>query len=417
MQLFSSMGSARAALLCAGVAGIGLMAGAAFAQPNYAAYPPPPPGYRDYPPPPPAPERDPRYADHRYADPAYESYQTDRDYREPPPAPRYAETREDGRDSAERYRPAQRPAPYRRQAAARAPVARPATDSAMSVAEVALPHRLVEAAHAYASYMVKAGSIRSDFKSGAGVAEAVRTGAGYEHSQLSEGAIAYAAMTALQEPSFVAAARQLLREGDGGEQFAAELAGQPYAVMNIPNADLAAARAASALHRHGLKLVASGAEVKQAAYDVQHSAWSKSEVANPGGRLAAAKSISAHRVELKGDGAPELKKALLSEASGDGQGAGSPLVTRALAIAALAATGQLRGEDDPSLAALLSEPRSADCLKMAKLNLFQCLSVSRPHYEDIFCLGQHGMMETGQCVVKAAGYTPAPTTVARAGAR
>jgi hypothetical protein len=40
---------------------------------------------------------------------------------------------------------------------------------------------------------------------------------------------------------------------------------------------------------------------------------------------------------------------------------------------------------------------------MAKLNLYQCLAVSRPHYEDVFCLGQHIMMDTGRCMIKAAG--------------
>ena len=25
-----------------------------------------------------------------------------------------------------------------------------------------------------------------------------------------------------------------------------------------------------------------------------------------------------------------------------------------------------------------------------------------PHYEDIFCLGQHALMDTGECVAKAA---------------
>ena len=40
------------------------------------------------------------------------------------------------------------------------------------------------------------------------------------------------------------------------------------------------------------------------------------------------------------------------------------------------------------------------------LNLYQCLAVSKPHYEDIFCLGQHVMLDTGQCVMIAAGAPP-----------
>ena len=43
---------------------------------------------------------------------------------------------------------------------------------------------------------------------------------------------------------------------------------------------------------------------------------------------------------------------------------------------------------------------------MAKLNLFQCLSVAGPEYEDVFCLGQHAVLDTGQCVAGAAGPSP-----------
>jgi hypothetical protein len=40
---------------------------------------------------------------------------------------------------------------------------------------------------------------------------------------------------------------------------------------------------------------------------------------------------------------------------------------------------------------------------MAKLNLYQCLAVARPHYEDVFCLGQHALEETGHCLMRQAG--------------
>ena len=47
---------------------------------------------------------------------------------------------------------------------------------------------------------------------------------------------------------------------------------------------------------------------------------------------------------------------------------------------------------------------------MSKLNLYQCLAVSKPQYEDIFCLGQHSMIDIGNCVVKAAG-SPTPAYI------
>ena len=76
---------------------------------------------------------------------------------------------------------------------------------------------------------------------------------------------------------------------------------------------------------------------------------------------------------------------------------------------------------------MLAEPNSANCLNMSKLNLYQCLAVAKPHYEDVFCLGQHILMDTGRCLIRGAGgeevvdpralkredgaLTPASTTV------
>jgi hypothetical protein len=54
----------------------------------------------------------------------------------------------------------------------------------------------------------------------------------------------------------------------------------------------------------------------------------------------------------------------------------------------------------------MSEPRAGSCLRIAKLNLYQCLASAGPQYEDIYCLGQHAMMDPGQCVVDAS-HAPA----------
>ena len=69
---------------------------------------------------------------------------------------------------------------------------------------------------------------------------------------------------------------------------------------------------------------------------------------------------------------------------------------RGVAVAALSVLGE-----DGKAHALMSEPRAGMCLKMAKLNLYQCLASAGPHYEDIYCLGQHAMIDTGQCMVDA----------------
>ena len=89
----------------------------------------------------------------------------------------------------------------------------------------------------------------------------------------------------------------------------------------------------------------------------------------------------------------------------------TPLVARSLAVAAMAALGEGGEEYSPQLTALLADTVEGQCLRLAKLNLYQCLSVAKPSYEDVFCMGQHAVGETGQCLMKASvvGYTLPPT--------
>ena len=75
---------------------------------------------------------------------------------------------------------------------------------------------------------------------------------------------------------------------------------------------------------------------------------------------------------------------------------------KALALAAESVLGRAHGSDRARLSPLLTETSSAWCLRMAKLNLYQCMAVAGPQYEDMFCLGQHAMMDTGTCVDQAA---------------
>ena len=81
-------------------------------------------------------------------------------------------------------------------------------------------------------------------------------------------------------------------------------------------------------------------------------------------------------------------------------------VVKGLAVAALAAMGEAGDDKLGLLAPLLTDEIASYCLNMSKLNLYQCLAVSKPQYEDIFCLGQHSMIDIGNCVVKAAGSDP-----------
>jgi hypothetical protein len=216
--------------------------------------------------------------------------------------------------------------------------------------------------------------------------------------------IAYAAMAALQEPGFAAAVQRANRGGD----LARRLAADPYVAAQTPAFQAAAGRASAALLRQGQGLAEEGQRVKQAAYSVQHQRWSKANVADPAGRLARVKRLSAVRYAPSAGDAAQLRAAVAEGGRGGGSAA-SPVVARGVALAALNVLGQPeRGR------ALMSEPRAGSCLRLAKLNLYQCLASAGPQYEDIFCLGAHAMIEPAQCVTQAARSPTRRTLVTKA---
>jgi hypothetical protein len=143
--------------------------------------------------------------------------------------------------------------------------------------------------------------------------------------------------------------------------------------------------------------------VKQAAYDVQRSKWSQGlPVLDRDGRLAYAKTMSATpgpgRQRRRGRPAagldrrrqslgltPRARPRRLTSPSSSGAWPWPPWPPSARPATT---TWQL-------IDAVMAEPASAMCLNMGKLNLYQCLAVAKPHYEDVFCLGQHIMIDTG----------------------
>jgi hypothetical protein len=265
------------------------------------------------------------------------------------------------------------------------------------------PSNLTAEASVFENYMRKARGIDAQFSSAAEVSQALQTGASHEPRQLESGMIAYGAVAALQEPRFVEALRASPNRGELVRRISAD----PAAALALPGGEAAAARASGALASQGEALKAQGLKVKKSAYSVQHEAWSKTAVADPRGRLARVKQLSSAPYRADGD------SARLYSAMADGGrrgGSAGPAATRAVAVAALNVLG-----DGGGARSLMSEPRTASCLHMAKLMLYQCLAAARPQYEDIFCLGQHAMADTGQCVAEAA--TRPVRTVTRASYR
>jgi hypothetical protein len=273
---------------------------------------------------------------------------------------------------------------------------------------VALSAKLIEQASAYRYYLARATAIAPTFADGAAVAESLRTGAAYEPKQFMQGVTAYGAIVALQDPAFVAGVRAYATNPETRRQIAYSIIKDPAYVVGITGANSAAGLVIAALADDGNKFYEAGKAVKQSAYDIQKQSWSKADVPNRDLRLMQAKSLSATPVVGDIAETARLQQAITATGSLGLTGTAAtppftPVVIRSLAVAALSILGEANDANLETINAVMVEPNTAMCMNMAKLNLYQCLAVAKPHYEDVFCLGQHAMMDTARCVIRASG--------------
>jgi hypothetical protein len=286
--------------------------------------------------------------------------------------------------------------------------------AAAPTGSVAIAHRVLDAAAAFDSYVHQASAVSADVHEGADVAKAIMVSAGYEPQQFQEGTIAYAALAALQNARFVQGVSDLGQDPGLRRELVARLLSRPDTVLKLPAAPEASATIVTVIGSLGDTVVSAGSAVNKASYTVQRQAWSRAPIDGPEDLLARVKRRSATRAALAAADAPTLigNIAAASKLSAGRQVASvtpTTTVTRGLALAALAVLGAAGDDSAEQLSPVLSDATNAQCLKMAKLNLNQCLAVAGPHYEGMFCLGHHGLTETGQCVVTSVGWTgPAP---------
>jgi hypothetical protein len=267
---------------------------------------------------------------------------------------------------------------------------------------VGFPRRSADAASAFVRYMDRASRIDAGLTSGQAVEGALEAGSAYDVRQLDEGMIAYGAIAALQSQAFVYGVMDIAAREGSRREMVETLLSDPAAAARLPGAAEAAALAGEAVGREGRRVVAAGRALKQAAYDVQLQAWSKARPADQPGRLASAKTLSSRRAFAReGDVAKLIQRIASVQPARDGAPF-TPVALRSVALAALSVLDGAGEENAARLQSVTSDPGSAQCLKMAKLNLFQCLSVAGPEYEDVYCAGQHAVLDTGQCVVAAA---------------
>jgi hypothetical protein len=281
---------------------------------------------------------------------------------------------------------------------------------------VTLSTHVLEAASEYRAYLAVATKLATHYENGEAIEKTLADAEKYEPQQLVRGAVAYGAVIALQDPAFVAGVRIYATNAAIRKDMAERIIADPNYATAMPGAATAAAMIQLTMNQHGRKITELGRQMKQAAYDIQkRQPWSTSFISDREGRLARAKILSAtpmtpvpedvRRLSDAVSGSPEFVKAELGDAqtADPVQPPFTPLVARSLAVAALATLGHGGEEDEAAMQSLLTESNSGFCLNMSKLNLYQCLAVAKPWYEDVFCMGTHAVADVGTCLSKASG--------------
>jgi hypothetical protein len=278
---------------------------------------------------------------------------------------------------------------------------------------VGLPDRLISDAAGYQGYMMRMAATSPGFSSAQTVSQALRAGAAYEPKSFIRGAIAYAAIAALKDPTFVAAIREAGNSPDNRRAMVQFIAMNGVYVVQFKGADAAAGLAREALGSAVLSFNATGRLVRQAAYDVQHQTWSSAQVIDPPGRLAAVEAASASGIAPAAEQEPVLRRAAtgvepLPISAQPLAPPYPPLVARALQIAAIAALGEATDAEYDHLASISGDLETELCLGRAKRDLYQCLAVAKPNYEDIFCMARHEMLQPASCLASGSGVDLPP---------
>lgn len=272
---------------------------------------------------------------------------------------------------------------------------------------------MIQDAAAYDSYMRRALTITPAFTDAASVSQAMNSTRAYSPKSLVRGAVAYGAIAALQDPEFVASVREAGNTPEHRQAMVGYILANPAYVQYFKDSNVAAGLAKEALAPRALRLHAIGKAVHQAAYDIQRQGWSKVEVADLNGRLAAAEAAASGEMASDPDALAQEKQsaagaAAIPTAATPLSPPYTPMVAHALQLAAIAALGEARDDDADQLGILMADESTSSCLGSAKRYFHECLAVAKPNYEDVFCIGEHGLKDTGACLATAAGVELPP---------
>jgi hypothetical protein len=272
---------------------------------------------------------------------------------------------------------------------------------------------------------------------------AIEMASRHNRDVLSRGWIAYGAMTAAQSQAFVEGVRQTAATYGRDETIAAIAANANYA-SGMPGAQEAARLALDSADADGGRVMSVADRYLEMSYSLQQQAWAREVAARQHERIAHVRALSgpnAPAPALTADFESRLAVTPATyspdvEASAFGGRRfwdavrGGPQVievaahashqwqanpARAEAVNHMTSLAALSVLDATSVQAsavsqLLNDRRSRDCIEMAHLQLYQCMSAAHFRYENAFCVGQHALKDVGVCIRDVAEPVIAPMT-------
>ncbi len=294
--------------------------------------------------------------------------------------------------------------------------------------------------HAYAAYHSDIGDLRAARVGNANELErALDIAARHNRDALSRGWIAYGAMTAAQSPAFVAGVREAAAHY-GRDAVIRGMSVDPGWARLLRGGDEATRIVLNSATADAARIIAVADRYRELAYGLQRQGWANAVAPQQAARVQRIRGLSAGALSVPpGDLAarfnvmpvtltPQTDPTVfggrrfwdsvrgnggVTEAASAAPGSWrvkperGEAVNRMTTIAALQALGA--AESNPTLIdRLLNESRSRDCLEMAQLQLFQCMSAARFRYENAFCMGQHALRDVGLCISGIAQPAPAP---------
>ena len=292
---------------------------------------------------------------------------------------------------------------------------------------------LSSAVTAYAAYQSDVSELRASAIANANDLEgALDRVARHNRDQLTQGWIAYGAMTAAQSPAFVQGVRDAAAYY-GRDAVIWAISNDPAYARGLRGGQEATRMLLDSANADSARIINVADRYQEMAYSLQRQRWANAVAPQQAARVQRVRALAvqgapAAAVPAAVAGRLVVTPLTLSPSSDptayggrrfwDALRGGPEVVavsatpttyqwrvnvTRGEALDRMAAVGALQAlnavDTNPSaVTRLIADPRSRDCFEMAQLQLYQCMSAARFRYENAFCLGQHGLRDMGTCI-------------------